>query len=355
MIFEISASKLLTYLQCPWKYFLCYCARVPVPKGINAVMGLTEHQLIAYFHNLKPSTQAKRLKAGFTLLRPKTEQSAVGYWKRYCADMLMEEQSQITRHHGKIRFKAQTPEEMKKERSNIFGQGTDNIGKYWRDNKNAPPVVAVEDYFSGIPAPGRSDVVLTGFLDQIREIPYVDGRTGNQYILDLKRSWQDYGVMDARIQFPVHNDYQFTLYAWAFRIKYQKEEAGIIRYPLGYKGKCPISGDKIDKKALVTPRTNEHFLELARLINYFITCLEEELFPKFYGDQCSRFCDYTEVCGAPELMATEPLAVSQIDWGKMEIETIIQQLEEAQELQKFSQPRLKFGKRRHNENNKEET
>ena len=342
MAFQISATKLLTYQQCPWKYFLRYCARVSVPKGIDAVLGLAEHQLIAYFHSLKPSTQAKRLKDGLTLLRPMTEDSAIGYWRRYCADLLKEEQAQFTKHKDKIRFRGQTPKEIKKEKSNAFGQGTDNIGKYWRDNNNAPPLVAVEDRFSNIPAPGRSDVVLEGSLDQIREIPYKDGKTGNQYITDLKRSWQDYGIMVPRIQYPVHNDYQFTIYSWAYRMKYRRKEAGIIRYPLGYKGKCPITGNKIDKKALVTPRTNEHYLELARLINFFITCLEKELFPRFYGAQCSKFCDYTEVCGAPKLVATEPLAVSQIDWGKMEIETIIQQLEEAQELQKFSQPRLKL-------------
>ncbi|GEM_PF-6530540 len=342
MAIEVSATKLLTFQECPYKFFLAYVGRVQVPKGVKAVFGQTVHQLIAYFHSLSPSAQQKRLKKGLTLLRPKTEKAAARYWWMYCADMFQEEKAKITKHKGKIRFEGKKPEEIEREKRLIFALGETMIRKYWRDNVNAPPPIKVEDYFRYIPAPGRFDVFLRGSIDQIREIPYLDGESGNWYILDLKTEWQDYGIEDPRVQFPVHHDYQFTIYSWVFRIKYSRKEAGIIRYPLGYKGTNPISDEKIDKKALISPRSERDFLDLANLIDFFISCQEKEIFFKAFGPHC-RFCDYLEVCGTPELITAKPWPVSQIDWGgKLKAEIIAHQLEKVQKLKKFSQPRLKF-------------
>lgn len=101
MAIQMSATKLSTFQECPWKYFLIHNARVLVPKGIRAVFGQTVHQLVAYFHRLSPQAQKKRLEKGFTLLRPKTEDSAARYWRRYCADMFKEEAAKLTKHQGK--------------------------------------------------------------------------------------------------------------------------------------------------------------------------------------------------------------------------------------------------------------
>lgn len=345
MAIKISATKLLTFAECPWKYFLMYEVRpkIKVPVSIHLVFGQAVHQIIASMYRLSPQQMLERIKRGQTILFPTTKESAIRIWNGFFSDVLKEEDGKLLHNPCRIRFNGRTPKEIRKEKEKFRVLGASMIGKYWEDNKDAPPPIAVETRFDGIPAPDpegkpRADVILVGAMDQIREIPYQAGK-GEWYIIDLKTGWYDFGEKDARVQFPVHHDLQFTLYSWAFRQKYEKKEAGIIRYPLGYRGTNTITGEKIDKRALITPREEKHFIELGKFIAYFLSQLRKENFPRNIGQHCER-CDYLEVCAHPELVLTNPIPVSKIDWGKVDSEIIRKRLEELAPLKKLRQPRL---------------
>ncbi|MCD5396149.1 MAG: PD-(D/E)XK nuclease family protein [Candidatus Pacebacteria bacterium] len=346
MAIKVSATKLLTFTKCPWKYFLIYeCKpRIEVPISIWLVFGQAVHQLIASFYRLSPAQMAQRIKRGKTILYPTTKEKAIRMWHTLFSDVLKEKNAEFFHSPCRIRFDRSTPKGIKEEKEKFRALGASMIGKYWKDNKDAPPPIAVEAPFSKIPAPDveekqRYDVVLVGTMDQIREIPYQGGQGKNWYILDLKTSWYDFGEEDPRVQFPVHRDLQFTIYSWAFRVKYGRKEGGIIRYPLGYRGKNPITGEKIDKRALITPREDIHFLELGQLIDFFLSCQKREDFSRIIGKHCER-CDYLEICAHPELIIAKPIPVSEFDWGEVDSEIIKKRLEEAAPLRKFSQPRL---------------
>ena len=336
MAIRISATKLLNYGRCPYCYFLRYEAKIEVPQAIYLVFGQAIHQLIASFYRLTPEQQAKRLKRGLTILFPTSKQSAVKLWISLWEDVLKEKNAKRFHNPCEIRFRGKTKTEIEKEKEKYKELGASMIAKYWEDNRNAPPPVAPVERRFTVCAPGRYDVLLVGAIDQIREIPY---RSGKWYIVDLKTGWQDYGEEDPRLQFPVHHDYQFTIYSWAFRRIFGKKEAGIIRYPLGWKGKNPITEEKIDKRVLVTPRNEHHYADLAVLIKSFLLSQNKQLFPKITGNHC-WYCDYLEICSHPELITSQPIPVSQFDWGKVDIEIIREQLEEVAPLKKFSQPKL---------------
>jgi hypothetical protein len=345
MAIKVSATKLLTFAECPWKYFLIYGCKpkIKVPVSIWLVFGQAVHQFIAGMYRLSPAQMAERIKRGETVLFPTTKEDAIGMWHRFFSDVLQEENAKLFHNPCKIRFDGRTVKEIKKEKEKFRALGASMIGKYWEDNKDAPPPIAIEARFGGIPAPDpkgkpRTDVFLVGAMDQIREIPYQGGKGESWYILDLKTSWYDFGEKDARVQFPVHQNLQFTLYSWAFRQKYGRKEAGIIRYPLGYRGTNPITGEKVDKRALLTPREKKHFIRLGIFIVYFLIQQEKGDFPKKIGAHCKR-CDYLEIC-QPELITTTPIPVSKFDWGRVDSEIIRQKLEEMAPLKKLRQPRL---------------
>jgi hypothetical protein len=346
MAIRISATRLLVFEECPWKYFLIYelKPKIKVPVSIWLVFGQAVHQFIAGMYRLSPQQMKERIMKGKTILFPTTKNSAIQMWHRFFSDVLQEEKAKIFHNPCKIRFIGRSEKEIEKEKEKFRTLGASMIGKYWEDNKDAPPPIAVEERFDGIPAPDsegkpRSDVSLIGAIDQIREIPYQGGRGKNWYILDLKTSWYDFGEKDARVQFPVHRDLQFTLYSWAFRQKYQRKEQGIIRYPLGYRGVNPITGEKIDKRALITPRDRAHFIELGKLIDSFLVWQKRGEFPRKIGRHCEN-CDYLELCAHPELVMTDPIPVSNFDWGKVDSEIIKRRLEELAPLKKIRQPRL---------------
>lgn len=335
MAIRVSATKLLNYGRCPYSYFLRYEAKIEVPTAIHLVFGQAIHQLIAGFYRLTPEQQTKRLKKGLTILFPKSKQSAIKLWIALWNDVLEEKKAKRFHHPCKIRFMGKTTSEIEAEKEKYRELGASMIAKYWEDNYKAAPPVAIEKRFT-VPAPARRDVFLVGSIDQIREVPYGSGKL---YIVDLKTTWQDYGKEDPRFQYPVHHDYQFTIYSWAFREIFAKKEAGIIRYPLGWKGKNPITQEKIDKRVLITPRNEYHYLDLAVLIEAFLLSQNKQLFPKITGNHCWH-CDYLEICSHPELITSKPIPVAQFDWGEINLKIIKEQLEKSKELQKFSQPRL---------------
>lgn len=355
MAIQVSVSKLNAFMTCPWQYYLAHEAHIKVAQWVMKVFGQAAHRTVQLLHNPNEKIRKARIEfepRGKTQLFPTSEEAARGIWHLVWGEALKEEKadSEIFRNPTKIRFEGKTKKEIEEEKNKWRYIGASMIAKYWRDNYDAPfpktPIPGekgVELYFQ-VPAPHRDDVLLTGIIDQIREID------GKYWIIDLKTAWWDFGEPDARIQYPVHHSYQFTVYSYAFRQLYGIEEAGIIRYPLGYKRTDPETKEKIDKKAIFTTRTEKDYEDLAQLIDFYINSLEagyspQLTFPKFYGYAC-KTCDYFDVCSLSENYVTKPVKVSEINWGRVDKEELIRQLTPRAKELDFHQPRLPLRKRK---------
>lgn len=346
MAIELSPTKLRTFRECPYRYFLIYEARIKMPVSVFLVFGTAIHDLIRLLYRLNEKQRAERVAQGKTQLFYENPQALVRFWLGvYWPEVLKGEEAnpKLVAHPRAIRFNGRTEEEVREEEKKFGQLGAAILSKYHQDNVWSPWPFAIEDDFR-VPAPGRPDIRVVGKIDQIRE---VDGRF---HILDFKTGWEDFGRNEARVQFPVHHDYQFTAYSWAFRMKYGFQENGIIRYPLGYKGRDPLTDERIEKKAIVSPpRTEKDYAHLAQLIDFFLLASEYELWPRFYDDSGCRFCDYQDPCQSPErFIVSQPQEVSHLDWGRVDINSLRIQLEEAarKRLLYFSQPRLKLKARR---------
>lgn len=321
MAIEISSTKISIWRTCPFGFYLTYVEKVKVPKWIRFIFGSTVHRTIAGFYRLNPKQRIKRLQEGKTILFPQTKKAAIGLWIRNW--------QKATRNKEEIRFDPEKNPE--KQIQDLLALGASMIAKYWQDNINSSPPIAVEQRFT-LPCPGINGVTLVGSIDQIRQI-------GEEYwLLDIKTSWEDYGKQNARYQYPVHHDYQFTIYSLAFRMLYGLREAGIVRYPLGYKKTCPITEEKIDKLAIVTPRRIDDYMDLFLTISSLLENCRNGLFFKNFGDHCT-VCDYQEVCAKWKITSI-PIPVGELKWEKVNPEKIIALLEEKARELNFRQPRL---------------
>jgi hypothetical protein len=360
MAIDVSASKLKIFSNCPRLYYYNYILKEEVPQWIMKVFGQAVHRTIQLFYQSNAKVRIARIKLerdGQTQLFPKNEKGARGIWSLVWneASRGKEANSSIFPHPCQIRFDGETSQEAEKQKQKFWNIGASMVCKYWRDNYDAPfpktPIYdekAVELSFR-VPAPHRSDIFIVGVIDQIREI------NGKYWIVDLKTGWWDFGEEDARIQYSLHHDYQFTVYSYAFRQLYPGlKEAGIIRYPLGYKKTIVNSKtgelEKIDKKAIITTRTDRDYEDLAELIDFYVKHLETSYFPRltfprFYGYACKN-CDYLEVCSNEEPYITKPITTSEFKWGQINKEAVLKSLcFKAQELT-FSEPRLKLRRKR---------
>lgn len=336
MAIKVSATKLRSFQECPMLYWLTYHAEIKPkpPQWVKKVFGKTVHLWVERQYRLTPRQRQGRIKQGITQLSAKSAKSAAGMWYHIWGEALKEENAnpRIFPRGCPIRFEGNTIAEIKEEKDKYSGLGAKMAVRYWTDNCDAPFPEAVEKRFQNLPCPGRDDIHLNGVIDQIRIID------GQYWIVDIKTSYQDYGEEDPRIQYVVHHDPQFTFYSWSFRLIYSTEEAGIIRYPLGQK-RCRITGDIIDKNAIITSRGIEDYQHLTVMINFFVTCLEKGIFPRHISNGCLN-CDYLEPCAYPELFCTKPVPVGKLLWGEIDQAKIMKQLEEQAELQQFSRPRL---------------
>ncbi len=360
MAFKVSASKLGHLITCPQEYYYIHEAKIKVPQWVLKVFGRAMHRTIQFFYRPNEKVRKARIEfeeRGMTQLFPRNEKGAQGIWYLVWGQALKEKKADpgIFSNPCKIRFDGKTEKEIGKQKNKLWNVGASMARKYWRDNYDVPfpetPIPgekAVEMRFK-VPAPHRDDVLITGVIDQIRKI------NGKYLIMDLKTAWWDFGEENVRIQYAVHHDYQFTIYSYAFRELYPGiEEAGIIRYPLGYKKTIidPETKEKkrIDKKAIITTRTDRDYEDLAKLIDFYVNYLETRhfprfVFPKFYGFAC-RNCDYLQICSSSESYITKPVEVSKIQWGEIDRQELIRKLSPRAEELTFSLPRLKFGKRK---------
>lgn len=346
MAIELSATKLRTFQECRYLYYLKYEAepKIEMPASIHLVLGSAVHNVIRMLYRLNEKQRAQRIAEGKTQLFFEGPEALVSFWFYYWFEVLREEEAnpKLIAQPRAIRFDSQTEEKIEEEKDKKAQLGATMLSKYHRNNVFVPWPVAVEQHFR-VPAPAREDIFLVGSIDQVREIK------GELYIVDLKTGWKDFGEPDPRVQFPVHHDYQFTIYSWAFEMLHGQKEAGIIRYPLGWKGKSPITGEKIDKRVIISPpRTVRDYAHLAQVIDSLLLHAEYNNWPRNYDDNSCRFCDYQEPCQSPaDFIVSEPQEVSRFDWGSIDIRKIRVQLEEVAAAKRlaFSQPQLKLKKK----------
>lgn len=335
MAIRVSNSMLSEFQRCPHALFLRTERKEEIPKHIRAVFGIALHYVLLrmFYRKLSPGAQKRRLKKGQSFLFPKDKKSAIGIWIKVWREALKEEgaNKKIVPFACKIRYDGVTEAQIREEQEMYLLWGIGIVGRYWEIHQQKPLPFAVEFPFS-VFAPNRNDVILVGSIDMI-----IRNKGDEYWLVDLKtgigaptRNWQD--------QFPFHHDLQFTIYSWAFRQIFKKKESGIIVYPLNYY-KNQETGEKEDRSAIFTFRSEQDYQDLAEFLNFFVACIERGIFPKYYGPHCKE-CDYVEICDQKRKLFTQPVKVGEIEFGKIDIGRIKEEIEFKLSQPRVSRPRL---------------
>lgn len=334
MAINVSATKLRNFQECPMMYWLAHHSDANVPQWVKKVFGTAIHCWVGRQYRLNPEQRQARLELGKTMLFAQTAKSAANIWHSIWTEAEKEENAnpKIFPRGCKIRFEEKTAKQVREEKEQYRAMGAGMAIKYWQDNHDAPFPEAVEKRFGPIPCPGRNDVHLVGVIDQIRLIK------DQLWVVDIKSGYPDYGENDARVQYSVHYDIQFTIYSLAVRHLYGTREAGIIRYPMGYQ-RSTDTGKKTDKKIVITTRGEAHYQELSSMIDFFIACLETGIFPRYPGRVCQT-CDYLELCAPVDLFYTKSIPTGKFSWGRINKRKTVQGIRKQVDVPKFSRPRL---------------
>lgn len=330
MAIRVSNSMLSEFQRCPYAFFLRTEKKEEVPKHIRAVFGIALHHVLLrrFYKKLTPEAQKRRLRKGLTFLFPKDKKSAIGIWIKVWREAIKEKKAnkKIAPFACKIKYDGVTKDQIKEEQERYLLWGIGIVGRYWEIHQQKPLPFAVEFPFS-VFAPSRNDVILVGSIDMI-----VKTKDEEWLLVDLKtgigaptKTWQD--------QFPFHHDFQFTVYSWAFRQIFKKKEAGIIIYPLNYYTNQQ-TGEREDREAIFTLRTEQDYQDLVELLEFFIACVEKSIFPKYYGPHCKE-CDFLEICDRKRKLFTRPVKVGEIEFDKIDMKRIENEIE-----LEFSQPRI---------------
>lgn len=157
---HISASKLKTFSECPQRYFYKYIDRAPEGKHPAALLGSAVHRTIEQLHT-GALEQDEAVPAFVQDLRARSKDEQL-----YVPDKLYQDGMRMLDQYDATR--------------------------------RTPQLVEVE---FKIPFPGVEDVEIHGFIDQLYDWGFVDLKTNKRRPLQ--------GVLN--------NDYQFMLYAWAFK------------------------------------------------------------------------------------------------------------------------------------------
>lgn len=131
----------------------------------------------------------------------------------------------------------------------------------------------------------RPDLIRDGALDPGYEPVVIwDAKTGFTSP-DARVRWPNGPTPEdwAYHQFPLHHDIQFTLYTFLFKMRHGKLPVGCIQYHAQTGTEFPTFRDERD------------FGDLFVTLRDFLRRLEAGIFPKRYGEHCSR-CDYMRAC-----------------------------------------------------------
>jgi len=234
---EISYTMLSNFMQCEYCYYLRYVKRIPIKEGAASVYGTAVHRAIkiGYDNNLtKADDWASVFKSEWVTL---TSSKDIVYTSE--------------------------GEYLKK-----FKQGQELLRKYYNKYVKKHPAPIVTEFFFGRSNPvhiGRHIVI--GVLDQI-------DAAGN--VIDYKT-----GAKPTVLELDL--DLQFTLYSYAYRHLFGKEENGLILRHLG------------TMRDMETKRCDEDFAILESEINKIERKIKTNVFVRNIGRGCAR-CYFLEEC-----------------------------------------------------------
>lgn len=234
---EVSYTLLKTYLDCPFSYYLRYVRRIPIRETSASVYGSVVHRAIkmGYENDLGRDDWIKVFKA---------EWASTTYAKD---DIVYLDDRDYLRK---------------------LKSGQKVIANYYDsfvDGKPAPLVV--EHFFGRNAGVTIGNHVIIGVFDQIdleeRVIDYKTGAKPTNEQLDL--------------------DLQFTIYSYAYRELYGKEEKSLV---LRHLSSC---------KDIVTSRSSSDFKVLASEIDKVERAIDAKIFVRNMSRGCAT-CYFLETC-----------------------------------------------------------
>ncbi|MDD2731243.1 MAG: PD-(D/E)XK nuclease family protein [Candidatus Portnoybacteria bacterium] len=233
---EFSYTMLHSYMTCEYSYYLRYIERVPIKESSASVFGTAVHRTI---------------KIGYDNDLPRDE------W----AKIFRKEWMALTSNKD-IVFSSEG-EYLKK-----FKDGADMVTNYYdKFVKRHKPPQMTEFFFGRDKAVKIGEHIIIGVFDQIdakdRVIDYKSGVKPTKNKLDL--------------------DLQFTIYSYAYRQLFGKEEGGLILRHLG------------TMKDLTTTRTEDDFRLLEEEVDKVAKRLKGKLFIRSLDRGCDN-CYFFEHC-----------------------------------------------------------
>lgn len=267
---KLSASKIMTWMICPFAYYLKYLEHDDAPESVALVFGKSIHRMLAKFY-----------KENF-----KSDESFSNYWRGYwngvvAGDFLEGKKKRnlkVTKHPLRLKNGSEIEirtgnhvrffnEDVIKTYFAYRGLGMEILKRFFNRQKGRQKPLEIEKHFDFI----FDDFILTGIWDRI------DERGGKKYIIDYKT--------DKQKPSPVFldNNPQFTIYSAAFRATNTEKEEKILLVNLR------------NDITLETERHRKDFEYLKRLCGDLSEDLAKERFTPHYGFQCN-FCDHAGTC-----------------------------------------------------------
>jgi CRISPR/Cas system-associated exonuclease Cas4 (RecB family) len=249
---HFSVTQLRTYLECPFKYYLAYEEKLQwerVPSGV--AFGSAMHRTIEEFNR--------------ALIDGRMDEKAV---IAFFAD-------EWRREGGREEIEYRKPD----EREELMGKGKRLVQLYCQQFADMKPQ-AVERTF-------RLPIldVSTGLFESSRDILGKIDLISDDGVIELKTSARSINQRMA------DTSLQLTLYSWAYRIIYGREEKSLKTVALLKTAKSKI-------QTVETCRTAEDHSRLMELISQVIRAVELRV---FYRNPATRYgcdgCVYRMACG----------------------------------------------------------
>lgn len=270
---KLSASKITCYKGCSLAYYLKYIAREDAPASGRLAFGKAVHYMLNRFYKLNYKSQESFVKAWNY------------YWRAYIAGDFIRgnAKEKIKREEHRIRddfiITIGSHVNLGSDPTGVFfgyrKEGEKILRRFYERHKPKTPPTMTEKSF-GVKNDKPVEIAgqkIRGVFDRIDEID------GKAYITDYKTDKRS----PADDSFGLHRNPQFTLYSYAFRQLFQKEEEAVLYYHLR-------SG-----RVFKTHRSEKDYDYMRRLVEDVAEGIANDRFVPFYGFHCS-FCDHKLPC-----------------------------------------------------------
>lgn len=270
---KLSPSKITTYKGCSFSYYLKYIMHEKVPSNVRLAFGKGIHYMLERFYDVNY----------------KSAESFSKYWKYYwtsdvAGNFLKGKEKKnldVQEFDLKDDFKVRIGNhvDLGPEPVGVFfgymRLGENILERFYNRHKQLPPPIKKEFAF-GVKKDEPFDIdgiPVRGVFDRI------DENDKGAYITDYKTDKSS----PEKDSFVLHRHPQFTIYSYAFRKLFGKEEEAILYYHLR-------SGN-----VFKTHRSEKDFDYIKRLINEVAEGITKDYFAPFYGFHCN-FCDLKTAC-----------------------------------------------------------